>query len=466
MSGEPPRRSTRGKRTEEPAPEAAPVEEPPKRKTTARNKKAIPKDEPAPEPVPAVPLAEIPPEPTEPVIALPEAPPPPPAPVEAPVEAAAAAEAPTPATGPLSDLATLMAEKIPTSDQGGQLLAAALAATPQSPGPAAMDASQASAFLSQTSMESADIDESAMTMSYYQVTSQQFPEALGERFNVLLPSMGETPIPFSALKADGDRGARIVAFTVATVPPGSVLGKDYTLVTGELDKVAAVGLFVIYPGETGTPNLKLLAYGTRLDLRPSGEGFAPDRYLQFAIRDIAEEAQRQFGPNALVRYARKQTTSDQEYLTTLGTLTSMGFAYSSFNAKGESVLLKIPDDRPRRESGPAFRSVDVSQVRMNSAADAVDRIVYEYLEDETGETKTATFADVAEVQVLGRRGAGISTSVEVIARVGTIMTPTDGLITIPDAELKDATPTQPRRGGGRKTYRAKKGRKTTSRRSS
>jgi hypothetical protein len=359
-----------------------------------------------------------------------------------------------------------MAEKIPTSDQGGQLLAAALAATPQSPGPAAMDASQASAFLSQTSMESADIDESAMTMSYYQVTSQQFPEALGERFNVLLPSMGETPIPFSALKADGDRGARIVAFTVATVPPGSVLGKDYTLVTGELDKVAAVGLFVIYPGETGTPNLKLLAYGTRLDLRPSGEGFAPDRYLQFAIRDIAEEAQRQFGPNALVRYARKQTTSDQEYLTTLGTLTSMGFAYSSFNAKGESVLLKIPDDRPRRESGPAFRSVDVSQVRMNSAADAVERIVYEYLEDETGETKTATFADVAEVQVLGRRGAGISTSVEVIARVGTIMTPTDGLITIPDAELKDATPTQPRRGGGRKTYRAKKGRKTTSRRSS
>ena len=465
MSGEPPRRSTRGKRTEEPAP--APVEEPPKRKTTARNKKAIPKDEEAP--VPEVPLAEIPPAPTEPIMALPEPPAPAPVPVPAPVEppaAAAEAPAPIPVAGPLGDLAALMAEKIPASDEGARLAAEAAAAAPPSPGPVSMEASQASAVLSQTSMASAEIDETAMTMSYYQVTSQQFPEALGERFNVLLPSMGETPIPFSALKADGDRGARIVAFTVARVPPGSVLGKDYTLVTGELDKVAAVGLFVIYPGQTGTPHLKLLAYGTRLDLRPSGEGFEQDPYLTFALRDIAEEAQRQFGPTALIRYARKQTTSSPEYLTTLGTLSSMGFAYSSFNAKGESVLLKIADDRPRREAqGPAYRTVDVSQVRMNSSAEAVERVVYEYLEDGTGETKTVTFPEVAEVQVLGRRGAGISTSVEMIARVGTIMTPADGIITIPDAELRDATPTQPRRGG-RKTFRAKKGRKTTYRRSS
>jgi hypothetical protein len=326
-----------------------------------------------------------------------------------------------------------------------------------------MDASQASAVLSQTSMASAEIDETAMTMSYYQVTSQQFPEALGERFNVLLPSMGETPIPFSALKADGDRGARIVAFTVARVPPGSVLGKDYTLVTGELDKVAAVGLFVIYPGQTGTPNLKLLAYGTRLDLRPA-EGADP--YLTFALRDIAEEAQRQFGPTALMRYARKQTKEADEYKTTMGTLAGMGFAVSSFNADGKDVLLQIPDDRPRREArGPAYRTVDVAQLRMNSAAEAPERVVYEYLEDDTGETKTVTFPEIKEVQVLGRRGAGISTSVEMIARVGTIMTPADGIITIPDAELKDAAPTQPRRGG-RKTFRAKKGRKTTYRRSS
>lgn len=462
MSGEPPRRSTRGKRTEEPAPEAAPTEEPPKRKTTGRTKKpiVIPKDDEAPAAAPAVPLAEIPPEPTEPVMALPEAPAP--APVESP---AAAAEAPTPAPaeGPLGDLAALMAEKIPASEEGARLAAEAASAAPASPGPAAMDASQASAVLSQTSMVSADIDEAAMTMSYYQVTSQQFPEALGERFNVLLPSMGETPIPFSALKADGDRGARIVAFTVARVPPGSVLGKDYTLVTGDLDKVAAVGLFVIYPGQTGTPNLKLLAYGTRLDLRPA-EGADP--YLSFALRDIAEEAQRQFGPTALLRYARKQTKESDEYKTTMGTLAGLGFAVSSFNADGKDVLLQIPDDRPRREArGPAYRTVDVAQLRMNSSAEAGERVVYEYLEDESGETKTVTFPEIKEVQVLGRRGAGISTSVEMIARVGTMLTPTDGLITIPDAELKDAAPTQPRRGG-RKTFRAKKGRKTTSRRSS
>jgi hypothetical protein len=384
-----------------------------------------------------------------------------------PVESAAAAASvpPTPAAGPLSDLAALMAERIPSSDEAAQLAAQAAAAAPPSPGPASMEASQASALLSQTSMASAEIDETALTMTYYQVTSQQFPEALGERFNVLLPSMGETPIPFSALKADGDRGARIVAFTVARVPPGSVLGKDYTLMTGELDKVAAVGLFVIYSGVTGVPNLKLLAYGTRLDLQPAGEGFSPDPYLEFAIRDIAEEAQTQFGPTALLRYARKQTSSSSEYLTTLGTLSALGFAYSSFNAKGESVLLKIPDDRPHRESGVVYRSVDVSQVRMNSSAEAVERIVYEYLEDETGETKTVTFPEVAEVQVLGKRGATISTSVEVVARVGTIMTPADGIITIPDADLRDATPTQPRRGG-RKTIRAKKGRKTTFRQSS
>ena len=454
MSGEPPRRSTRGKRAEEPAP--APVEEPPKRKTTARTKKAIPKDDEAPAAAPEVPLAEIPPEPTGPVMALPEPP------AEAPVEAAAAE---APADGPLGDLAALMAEKIPASDEGARLAAEAASAAPASPGPASMDASQASAVLSQTSMASAEIDETAMTMSYYQVTSQQFPEALGERFNVLLPSMGETPIPFSALKADGDRGARIVAFTVARVPPGSVLGKDYTLVTGELDKVAAVGLFVIYPGQTGTPNLKLLAYGTRLNLRPA-EGADP--YLTFALRDIAEEAQRQFGPTALIRYARKQTKEADEYKTTMGTLAGMGFAVSSFNADGKDVLLQIPDDRPHREArGPVYRTVDVAQLRMNSSAEASERVVYEYLEDETGETKTATFPEIKEVQVLGRRGAGISTSVEMIARVGTIMTPADGIITIPDAELRDATPTQPRRGGGRKTFRTKKtGRKTTYRRSS
>lgn len=465
MSGEPPRRSTRGKRAEEPAP--APVEEPPKRKTTARNKKTIPKDEEAPAPVPEVPLAEIPPAPTEPIIALPEPPTPAPAPAPAPTPvetpaAAAEAPAPTPTAGPLGDLAALMAEKIPASDEGARLAAEAAAAAPASPGPASMDASQASAVLSQTSMASAEIDETAMTMSYYQVTSQQFPEALGERFNVLLPSMGETPIPFSALKADGDRGARIVAFTVARVPPGSVLGKDYTLVTGELDKVAAVGLFVIYPGQTGTPNLKVLAYGTRLDLRPA-EGADP--YLTFALRDIAEEAQRQFGPTALIRYARKQARSP-EYDTTMGTLAGLGFAVSSFNADGAQVLLQIPDDRPHREArGPMYRTVDVSQVRMNSSAEAPERVVYEYLEDETGETKTTTFPEIKEVQVLGRRGAGISTSVEMIARVGTMLTPADGIITIPDAELRDATPTKPRRGG-RKTFRAKKGRKTTYRRSS
>jgi hypothetical protein len=326
-----------------------------------------------------------------------------------------------------------------------------------------MDASQASAVLSQTSMVSADIDETAMTMTYYQVTSQQFPEALGERFNLILPSMGETPIPFSALKADGDRGARIVAFTVARVPPGSVLGKDYTLMTGDPDKVAAVGLFVIYPGQTGTPNLKLLAYGTRLDLRPAGEGFSPDPYLGFAIRDIATEAQRQFGPTALIRYARIQKTTSPEYLTTLGTLASIGFAVSSFTAKGELALLKIPDDRVA--AGTAYRSVDISQVRMNTAAEAIDRIVYEYLEKPSGETKTVTFPEILEVQSVDRRGADTSDTVEVIARVGTIVAPADGIITIPDAELRDAVPTAPRRGG-RKTYRTKKGRKTTYRRSS
>jgi hypothetical protein len=327
-----------------------------------------------------------------------------------------------------------------------------------------MDASQASAVLSQTSMVSAEIDESAMTMTYYQVTSQQFPEALGERFNLILPSMGETPIPFSALKADGDRGARIVAFTVARVPPGSVLGKDYTLMTGDPDKVAAVGLFVIYPGQTGTPNLKLLAYGTRLDLRPAGEGFSPDPYLEFAMRDIATEAQTQFGPTALIRYARIQKTTSPEYLTTLGTLASIGFAVSSFTAKGGLALLKISDDR--EAAGTAYRSVDVSQLRMNTAAEAIERIVYEYLEKPSGETKTVTFPEILEVQSVDRRGAETSDTVEMIARVGTIVAPANGIITIPDAELRDAVPTAPRRGG-RKTYRAKKkGRKTTSRRSS
>lgn len=466
MSGEPPRRSTRGKRAEEPAP--APVEEPPKRKTTARNKKAVPKDEEPPAAVPAVPLAEIPPEPTEPIMALPtEAPAE--APVESPAAAAAASSPPAPpAPGGLSDLASIMAERIPASEEAARLASTATAAAPApaSPGPASMDASQASAVLSQTSMVSADIDETAMTMTYYQVTSQQFPEALGERFNLILPSMGETPIPFSALKADGDRGARIVAFTVARVPPGSVLGKDYTLMTGDPDKVAAVGLFVIYPGQTGTPNLKLLAYGTRLDLRPAGEGFSPDPYLGFAIRDIATEAQTQFGPTALIRYARIQKTTSPEYLTTLGTLASIGFAVSSFTAKGELALLKISDDRPRPGAeGPAYRSVDISQVRMNTAAEAIDRIVYEYLEKPSGETKTVTFPEILEVQSVDRRGADTSDTVEVIARVGTIVAPADGIITIPDAELRDAVPTAPRRGG-RKTYRTKKGRKTTYRRSS
>jgi len=182
------------------------------------------------------------------------------------------------------------------------------------------------------------------------------------------------------------------------------------------------------------------------------------------MRDIATEAQTQFGPTALIRYARIQKTTSPEYLTTLGTLASIGFAVSSFTAKGGLALLKISDDR--EAAGTAYRSVDVSQLRMNTAAEAIERIVYEYLEKPSGETKTVTFPEILEVQSVDRRGAETSDTVEMIARVGTIVAPANGIITIPDAELRDAVPTAPRRGG-RKTYRAKKkGRKTTSRRSS
>jgi hypothetical protein len=347
---------------------------------------------------------------------------------------------PTPEAAP-TPLAEILATKVGITPEAIQRVIEVEAAVP-------MEASQASVARSYGSMTEEEepaagvVSDKTTTTTYYPINDVNFPESLSERFNMIFPSLGEAPIPFSELKDAAKRGREFYAFTVADVAPGAVLGSNYTLLTGDPKKVAVAGILALYPTASGIATGKILALGTRKDLIPK-EGL--DEYLAIALRSLAQNLQSRFGPTAILRYARKQMFTEPDYTSTVRTLAAVGIPYSSFTPEGQQALFKL-------KGSAAKDPVDISQVKR--LADGT--LSYEYLEEGTGATKTFAPSAIDKVYVLGRRGVQLSPTVEFVGAVGPVLAPTgaEATITIPDPILlSDPERTAPRRGGRRKTAR-------------
>lgn len=341
----------------------------------------------------------------------------------------------------------------------GQAIQYTIEVKAKSPGPVAMEASQATA-----SQGTVDVEDEVPQLSvrWYPVTDAAFPEKLGERFNLIFPAHKMAPVAWSEMKeSNRTSGETYYAFTVAEAAPGSVFGQDYTLMTGDPKKVAAAGVFNTYVSPTtGVRTVNLLDMGTREDVQPNGKG-GPNPYLTAALKSLAQQMMEQFKtPDILVRYSRKQLFSDSEYLSTRNTLASLGIPLSSFTRggpEGKEALFKI-----RGETQP----VDISNVKLDLAEEGADRIVYEYREEGTGATKTFTTSALDRMYVVGRRGIELAPTVEFVGSVGAIlmeMGTGEKTITIPDPVLRDGFKRVEPRRGGRKTTKRKR---ATSRRSS
>lgn len=339
----------------------------------------------------------------------------------------------------------------------------------KSPGPVPMEASQASASQAEEMSESPAVaasDPSQMSVRWYEVRNEYtdpktgerkvpFPEKLGERFNLIFPAHKMAPVSWADMKdAHAANNETYYAFTVAEVPPGYVLGQDYTLLTGDPKKVVAAGVVNTNRNPTtGVLTINILDMGTREDVIPKKGGVNP--YLTLALKSISRTMA---NPNIIIRYARKQLATDNEYVSTRNTMASLGIPLSSYTRggpEGKEALLKI-----RSEDKP----VDISNVKLRPAEEGADRILYEYREEGTGAVNSFSGSEVDKVYVLGRRGVEISAIVEFVGTTGAVLTEggEERDITLPDAVLRDGFKYVEPRRGGRKTTRRK--RKTSSRR--
>jgi hypothetical protein len=438
MSGEPPRRSTRGKRgtDEPPVEEAAAAAAPPPEKPKGKKGKSKPaptaeeeaqkaaeaveaelerariaeeaKIAATPVPTPAASVAPPP-------IRIPgedEAPPPP-----------AQGPAPTPIAAAL--------------DAGVAASASALEkAASLSPGHP-MEASQATA--SQGTVEGVEAEEAnPMALMFYDVRPARAgadPTRLtpteARKLNELLPSMGgERPIPWEAIEAYGAT-TPIFAFTLSLTPEPYRLSATPELTDEEFAKIATAGLCILYR-VGGVQTLRILALGTRNDLRPVGEGFVEDPYLVFAVRGIAKRViQVVKDPNVVMTYSRKQRPwrdapassaaaaasaargvsaeqQDTEYMTTLGTLATLGFAYSPLNAAREYTRLRVEKEVPGargKEATTRTETVLRWSVFVRPTATGLDKVVYRYAppakreaEIKVEETEECGFGEIVEVQ--------------------------------------------------------------------
>ena len=321
-----------------------------------------------------------------------------------------------------------------------------------------MEATQATA--SQGTISSVEeLEPEPLTFTTYRITPET-TDSLVEKLNALTSAFGEKPIPFAALKPAGV-ATPVFAFTVAQAKPGSMYGQDYSLETGDPEKVALLGLVALYQGEGGYVNAKLIVLATRLTLLPSpDEGFVPDRYITFALPKLAAFVRGGLpGRAVLFRAARQQKVGDTEYMGTLGTLASLGFAYSHYNAARERVKFKLLG-----EEAP----VEYGQVEAAPAEGSPDSVVYKYAAPgKLTYDQTFTFASVESVQVERPGRMEASGTVELVADAAVVEDfsgiPSGKDITITDTVLQDRDPMVPRRGGKRRTYR-KKGRSGKTRR--
>ena len=350
----------------------------------------------------------------------------------------------------------VMSIKVPIT---GAALQYTIEVKAKSPGPVAMEASQASASQAEEMSESPAVaasDPSQISVRWYPVTNASFPEKLGERFNLIFPAHKMAPVSWADMKeAHAANNETYYAFTVAEVPPGYVLGQDYTLLTGDPKKVVAAGVVNTNKNPTtGVLTINILDMGTREDAIPKKGGVNP--YLTLALKSISRTMA---NPNIIIRYARKQLATDNEYVSTRNTMASLGIPLSSYTRggpEGKEALLKI-----RSEDKP----VDISNVKLRPAEEGADRILYEYREEGTGAVNSFSGSEVDKVYVLGRRGVEISAIVEFVGTTGAVLTEGGDArdITLPDAVLRDGFKyVEPRRGGRKRTQR----KRATSRRSS
>ena len=347
----------------------------------------------------------------------------------------------------------------------GQAIQYTLDVKASSPGAVPMEASQASASQGTVDEEAAPapgvVDATTHTVRWYPVTEAAFPEKLGERMNLIFPAHKMAPVAWSEMKeSHRTSGETYFAFTVSETPPGSDFGNDYTLATGDPKKVVAAGVVNTHrhsPSAGAPPVLTvvLLDMGTRDDVQPKGV----NPYLSLALKSLATQM-RQFGPNVLVRYSRKQLFKDPEYLSTRDTLFSLGIPLSSRTRggpEGQEALFKV-----RTETD----LVAIERVKLALAQEGADRVVYTYREERTGAEKTFPGSAIDRLYVLKRTGTEMAPTVEFVGYLGSVLTPigegeTD--VTIPDPILQDGYKrVEPRRGGRRRTYR----KRATSRRSS
>lgn len=435
MSGEPPRRSTRGKRgTDEPPVEEAAVAAPPPEKPKGKKGKSKPaptaeeEERKAAEAVEAeleraraaeeaktaaTPVASVAPSP----IRIPgeneEAPPPPPADGPAPTPIAAALDSEVVASASALEKAASLSPGHP------------------------MEASQATA--SQGTVEGVEAEEAnPMALMFYDVRPARAgadPTRLtpteARKLNELLPSMGgERPIPWEAIEAYGAT-TPIFAFTLSLTPEPYRLSATPELTDDEFAKIATAGLCILYR-MGGVQTLRILALGTRNDLRPVGEGFVEDPYLVFAVRGIAKRViQVVKDPNVVMTYSRKQRPwrdapassaaaaasaargvsadqQDTEYMTTLGTLATLGFAYSPLNAAREYTRLRVEKEVPGargKEATTRTETVLRWSVFVRPTATGLDKVVYRYAppakreaEIKVEETEECGFGEIVEVQ--------------------------------------------------------------------
>lgn len=357
----------------------------------------------------------------------------------------------------------VLSVKVPIT---GEALRYTVEVKAKSPGPVPMEASQAS--LSQGAMSEESplpvpgvLDESLLGVRWYSVTvatptTVEFPEALGERFNLIFPAHRMAPVSWAAMKrAHAVNGETYYAFTVVEAASSMVLG-DYSLETGDPKKVIATGVINVHKNPaTGLVTANILDMGTREDKIPKGGAVNP--YLANAIKSMAQ----QLPPNAVIRYSCNQL-ADTEFLSRRATMHAVGIPLSQWTRTGlDGNELKEAVLKPRGSDHPE----SISAVKLRPSKTGPARILYDYREEGTGAVKSFDGAAVDRVEFMGATKAIVASRIEFVGLASSVLAEggEDRDITLPAAVLKDEYKrTQPQRGGRKRTQR----KRATSRRSS
>jgi hypothetical protein len=373
--------------------------------------------------------------------------------------AAAAAASPTGTEeedSPLSP-AKVLSVKVPVSEAAAKYVIEVKAETP---GAVPMEASQASASQGEMSESPLPaigvVDPGRLDVRWYPVTNAAFPEALGERFNLIFPAHRMTPISWSSMKeAHAANGETYYAFTVVDAASAYVLGQ-YSLVSGDPKKVIATGVINVHTNPaTKLVTANILDMGTREDSIPKAGAVNP--YLEKALKSMAQ----QLPSNAVIRYSCNQL-ADSEFTSRRATMHALGIPLNSYARTGLEGQ-DVRDALIKRRGSDEL--VDISNVKLRPSKTGADRVLYEYREEGgTGEVKSFGGSAVDTVFVMGKTKSVLAPRIEFVGLASSVLAEggADRDITVPADIAKDEYKrTNPRRGGRKTTRRT---RKTSSRR--